>query len=325
MGLFKKNPVFCTVCAVAVLVFLGGTALVVMESGKLSKSKQLVDNADSQINSLLNANPAPTDDNVKAAQKNAEELIAQLRSIRENLQRGSRLTVSSDGVRVMSGLQKYISHYRQEVADRRNEKGEPDPIIVPNDFAFGFEKYREQTTISDDSAIVPELDKQRQILSYILNQLIAAEPIGIQSVERESLGVVTEKGDTAFKINPAISARVPDAIDTLAFRITFTGYTPTLRKFLNNLERFDLPVVVRSVDVDRLETSTKTTAAKNKKPNGLEAIFGGFSGGTTAEKTETSEPKVSGTPVISETESSFTVTLEFIEIILPSESEENPS
>jgi len=321
MGLFKKNPAFCVFCVVAVLVFAAGAALVVMESGKLAKSKQQVASANSQINGLLQADPAPTPANVQAAQQNAAALSAKLLSIRENLQRGSRLTISNDGTRVMSGLQKYISNYRRQVASHKNAAEVAAPIQIPADFAFGFEKYLKTTNISEDSNIVPQLDKQRQVLSYILNQLIAADPAGIQAVEREILGEPTSE-TSGFEINPAISARVPGAIDTLAFRVTFTGYTPTLRKFLNNLAQFDLPIVVRSVTVDRPASNAKTAKAKKSKASSIDDIFGAFAGSSSSAE---AAPVANQTPVISETESSFTVTLEFIEIILPSSSEENPA
>ena len=321
MGLFKKNPAFCVFCVAAVLVFAAGATLVVMESGKLSKSKQQVASADSQINGLLQANPAPTPANVQAAQQNAAALSAKLLSIRENLERGSRLTISNDGTRVMSGLQKYISNYRRQVASHKNAAEVAAPIQIPADFAFGFEKYLKTTNISEDSSIVPQLDKQRQVLSYILNQLIAADPAGIQAVEREILGEPAAKA-SGFEINPAISARVPGTIDTLAFRVTFTGYTPTLRKFLNNLAQFDLPIVVRSVTVDRPATNAKTANAKKPKASNIDDIFGAFAGSSSSVE---AAPDANQIPVISETESSFTVTLEFIEIILPSNSEENPA
>jgi hypothetical protein len=44
---------------------------------------------------------------------------------------------------------------------------------------------------------------------------------------------------------------VPGAINTLAFGLTFTGYTDSLRELLNNLAKFDLPFVVRSIEVER--------------------------------------------------------------------------
>jgi hypothetical protein len=321
MGLFKKNPAFFIFCVVAVLVFAAGATLVVMESGKLAKSKKQVTSTNSQMNGLLQANPAPTSENVQAAQQNVAALSAQLLSIREDLQRGSRLTISNDGPRVMSGVQKYISNYRREVATHQSVQDVAAPIQIPQDFAFGFEEYLKQANISQDSAVVPQLDKQRQVLSYILNQLIAADPAGIQAVEREILGETTAK-TSGFQINPAISARVPGAIDTLAFRVTFTGYTPTLRKFLNNLAQFDLPIVVRSVAVDRPANNAKTAKAKKPKASNIDDIFGAFAGSSISVE---AAPDADQTPVISETESSFTVTLEFIEIILPSNSEENPA
>ena len=324
MGLFKQNPVFCICCVVAVLVFAGGSALVVVESGKLSKSNKQVVSADRQIQELLHASPALTAGNLQAAQQNAEELSAKLFSIREDLQRGSRLTISSDGTRVISGLQKYISNYRRQVASHQTAAGVAAPIQIPNDFAFGFERYLKTRQIPDDSVVVPQLDKQRQVLSYILNQLIAADPAGIQSVEREVLED-TAAAAKSFRINPAISARVPGAIETLAFRVTFTGYTPSLRKFLNNLAQFDLPIVVRSVDVDRAATNAQDGTVRNRPTSNINDIFSVFGGSSTSTTLVETEPQANQTPVVSETESSFTVTLEFIEIILPSNSEENPS
>ncbi|MFQ3225336.1 MAG: hypothetical protein ACI8Z5_001596 [Lentimonas sp.] len=325
MGLFKKNPVFCILCVVGVLAFAGGTALVVMESGKLAKSKQQVASADSQIKGLLDASPALTPENVQAAKENADELSAKLQSIRENLQRGSRLTISNDGTRVMAGLQRYMSSHRKRVAKHTNADGEDAPIQVPDGFAFGFEKYADQTTISDDAAVIPQLDKQRQVLRYILNQLIASDPAGIQAVEREILKK-TGPTDTGFQIKPAISARVPGAIDTLAFRVTFTGYTPSLRKFLNKLAEFELPIVVRSVEVDRPKTSGNAAKKQTNTASNIDDIFSSFGGASSgSDATTETKPAANQTPVISETESSFTVTLEFIEIILPSNSEENPN
>ena len=325
MGLFKKNPVFCILCAAGVLAFAGGTALVVMESGKLAKSKQKVASAESQIKSLLNSSPALTTDNVQAAQTNAQELNAKLEGLRGGLQRGSSLRLSNDGTRVMASLQRYISSLRKRVASHQNADGENAPISVPADFAFGFEKYSKVGDISEDESVVPQLDKQRQILRYVMDQLIASDPAGIQAIERE---IIKKSGptDLGFQINPAISARVPGAIDTLAFRVTFTGYTPTLRKFLNNLAGFELPIVVRSIEVDRSKKTSADAKQKKSAASNLDDIFSVFGGaGSGSDAAAPAKPVVNQTPVVSETESSFTVTLEFIEIILPSESEETPN
>ena len=218
------------------------------------------------MRAVMYANPAPTNKNVRSAQANLEELQGRLQSTYQQLQQGAYLNTSEDGVRVISGILRYISDYNKRVDNHINVNSEPAPIKVPDQFTFGFEKYFQSTRIPEGE-IVPKLDKQRQILSYILDKLIN-------------------------------SARVPGAIDTLAFQVKFTGYTPTLRKFLNNLAYFQLPVVVRSVEVNRLDA----------KPQGRSSeAFGNVS------TLNTDDNK---TPVISEIESIFTVTLEFIEVII---------
>ena len=85
----------------------------------LKLQRQLA-NAERQIKELLDANPAPTVENVQMAQNNAQKLQARLQSIRQNLKRGSLLTISNDGVRVMSGLQRYISNYQRQVVNHLN-------------------------------------------------------------------------------------------------------------------------------------------------------------------------------------------------------------
>ncbi len=326
MGLFKKNPVFCILCALFLLVFAGGCCLVFAESGKLTKSKKQVANAESQIKGLLYADPAPTVENVAVSEQNAQQLRAELQRIREDLQRGSRLTTSSDGVRVMAGIQQYISEYQKLATAHIGPNEVPTPIDIPDNFAFGFDQYIDEAIIPEDQAVVPVLDKQRQILSYIVNQLIATHPAGIQKIEREVLEVkaADSKALIGYQINPAISARAPGAIDTLAFSVTFTGYTRSLRQFLNNLAQFNLPIVVRSVEVERPSGSATTAKATKSPKEKIDDIFSVF--GAPASDSKTTEgPKANQTPVISENISSFTVTLEFIEIILPSDSEENPS
>ena len=294
MDLLKRNPVLFGFCIGSVLVFIGLIALVFVESKKLSKVKVQVASVDGQTKALIHANPAPTNKNVKAAQTNLEELQERLENTYQKLQQGSYLNTNEDGVSVISSILRYISDYKKRVKSHVDVNSTPTPIEVPDQFAFGFEKYLSSTLIPEGE-IVPRLDKQRQILSYILDKLIAADPTSIQAVKREDFESTTgnRKG---FQIDPAISARVPDAIDTLAFQVTFTGYTPTLRKFLNGLAYFQLPVVVRSVEVDRIETKLQNNASR---------IFNAVS-----------SDEDNKTPVISEIESIFTVTLEFIEVIV---------
>ncbi len=326
MGLLKKNLNFCILVLVCLLVFAAGAYLAFAESGKVTAAQKKINRAEAQRTSLLSADPAPSPENVAASEQNVAQLRAQLDKIRENLQRGAGINASEDGVRVVASIQQYFAEYQRRFTAITNQVGDEDvPCDVPNGFAFGFDRYFDEATPPQDPAVARTLDKQRQILSYILDQLIEASPHSIKEVKREVLEVKPDsKGKASeaagFKINPAISARVPGAIDTMAFAVTFTGYTDSLRSFLNELAKFDLPIVVRSVEVQRPQGSA-TTATRVNAGNAND-IFGVF--GASA-PTSDEAPEEVQKPVISENVSSFTVILEFIEIILPFDSEENPA
>ena len=316
MGFIKKNLTFTIIVVVCTLVFFAGAYLAFVEAGKIDQAKQKISSAESQLNNMRFADPAPTQENVEASAENVAELEAELRKIREDLERGARITTSTDGTDVMAGIQQFISNHQREAAAHSDKDGEPFEIIVPDDFAFGFEQYLNEATMLDDEELIPVLDKQRQILSYLLNKLYDAEPESIVSVEREVLELKAGGNGSAkgFAINPAITAKVPGAINTLAFGLTFTGYTDSLRELLNNLAKFDLPIVVRSIEVER--PSGVRTTAKVPASNNLDAFFGVFGDGSDS---EVDVPEEAQKPVISENISTFTVVLEFIEIVLPAE------
>ena len=325
MDFFKKNLVFFLSIIICLLASVAGAFLAFGEAGKVKSAQSEIDSAEAQLKSFLMANPSPTIENVTASEQNRVALTKELEKIRENLQRGSRINVSGDGVGVMAGIQQHITEYQVRVENQTSANGEAAPIAIPAKFGFGFEKYIDTgSMLEDGNPFTKQLDKQRQVLSYIINQLIDSRPASITAVRREVLeaqvaGKAGNDADSGFQINQAISARVPGAIETMAFSVTFTGYTDSLRSFLNNLAEFELPIVVRSVEVGRPQGSS-TTRVK-PRGNALDDIFGAFGG----DPASTEAAKVAQKPVISENVSGFTVVLEFIEIILPSDSENNPS
>jgi hypothetical protein len=312
MSFLKKNPLFCIVVALCVAACLAGVYMTLNASTKVDQAQRSLKGAKDQLSTLLNADPAPTENNLEAAQSNLNELQAELAEIREELQRGSALSPSRDGVSVLAGIQQYISRYQKAVANHKNEADETVEIQTPQNFAFGFKQYVRDAPVPEDPERIALLDKQRQILSYLLTQLIEADPQSITKVEREMLESQKE-GEKGFSINPAISARVPGAIDTMAFSLTFTGYTDVLREFLNSLARFDLPIVVREIKVTRPSGSETVVTPPSGKNSGNPFSFFEEESSSGAKDEAAEGPK----PVIEENISQFTIILEFIEVILP--------
>jgi type II secretory pathway pseudopilin PulG len=326
MGFIKKNLIFTVIVVVCILAFVAGAFLAFSESRKISNAKQTIASAQTQLKNMRYADPAPSEENLRASEENLAELVEKLHTLRADLERGGRMSASTDGIGVMASIQQYISDSRRKANEHRDENDVERPVALPQDFGFGFEQYVNVATPLEDPEKNELLDKQRQILSYLLDQLYAAHPESIVAVQREALELgdssSSKRGKQTFKISPAISARVPDAIDTLAFSLTFTGYTDSLRGFLNRLAEFEMPIVVRSVEVKRptgQNAVVAPSANKNKNTN-IDDIFGALGGGSAS---ESDAPAVAQKPVISEITSTFTVVLEFIEIVLPADAAED--
>ena len=313
MDFFKKNLIFSVWIVVCVLAFFFGSFLALNESGAIVEAERKMSTAQARLKSLRFSDPSPSVENVEASADNVAQLQSALNAIREDLQRGYSLSISSDGIGVMAGVQQYISEYQLKSSGQVDTNNESASISLPQDFAFGFQEYIEEAKPLTDPKRSAVLDQQRQILSYLMDKLIEAKPASLVSVEREVLEQLEgQKSAQGFQIDKAISARVPGAVDTLAFRLSFTGYTDSLRSFLNNLAKFDLPIVVRSIDVQRQVGIKNTTESSSNK---LDSIFAAL-----GENNDEEVSKEAQKPVISENISTFTVVLEFIEIVLPTDS-----
>lgn len=317
MGSIKKNLTFTIAVSVCVLVFAVGAYMAFAESSMISKAKQSISGAEAQLNNFRYADPAPTEDNVIASEKNLADLDAELQKIREVLQRGARITTSTDGIGVTAAIQQYISEYQRK-AERftyTDTEGEEQPIQLPNNFGFGFESYLGEQETLDNSETTARLDRQRQVLSYLIDKLYESKPHSLVSVKREILENKSgEPAKNGFQVGEAITSEVPGAIDAMGFSISFTGYTASLRNFLNQLRKFDLPIVVRSIEVSRPSGLSVVEAPTD---GALDNIFAGFGGG--GESTSSAEPAKAQKAVVSQNVSTFTVVLEFIQVILPAD------
>jgi hypothetical protein len=328
MDFFKKHPFFCALLSVSILIFAFGIYLFLGARAADDRAARKLQAIQQNLQSVARGEIAPTVENLEQAEFNVIALRNDLERIRERLESGVYLQPTEDPVQLITRIQRFISQMRRAT--------EAVSIKIPENFGFGFDRYVEQST-PPEQAVVARVDKQRLILEYLLGELIASEPRGIIRVQRETIESAQTAATTAtatarptsgsatraasarttsaagdsFNIDPAISARVPDAIDTLAFRITFTGFTQSLQTYINRLALFEYPIVVRSIEVARPAPAQNTRAPRTQT---IDDIFSGFGGGT-AQTPQAEEPRQR--PVIEDNESEFTLVLEFIELILP--------
>ncbi len=200
----------------------------------------------------------------------------------------------------------------------------------------------------------PELERiepvfrQRLVAQYLVEALLEAKPRALLVLRREPAltkkereereaarasappdapppeapPLPTEEGPDYFAIDPRVSVRAPGYIDTTAFRLTFSGQTASLRAFLNRLATFELPVLVREVEV---EPATADEAAANPEeavatPPAANAASVVLSLEPAAAKPASKKlaPKAStAAPMVAKPYSKFTVTVEYIDLVTP--------
>lgn len=145
-------------------------------------------------------------------------------------------------------------------------------VATEPDERFGFASHAHE---GPEAELVAAVFRQRVVVQYLVEALLEARPRSLLSVQRErpltaarraerneslpagagpTNAPVADGGQAEdfFEFNPTLSLRVPGEVDTEAFRLEFTGQTPALRTFLNTLAAFQLPVIVRSVEVEPL-------------------------------------------------------------------------
>ena len=144
---------------------------------------------------------------------------------------------------------------------RMREGAERAGVGLRAEEQFGFAAYAHEGPVP---ALIPAIRRQRQAAASLLEILFTAHPAQLLAVQRaRSRGIpadtslARQAGGAAlvgeadgFEFDPRLSLRDGEVEEVAAFQLTFTGYTVTLRRFLNQLTAADPGVVVRNVAVE---------------------------------------------------------------------------
>ena len=314
MNPLKTYPVFSAIMA-AFAALLGAEIWMLVSNQQAERRlEQQVESRVAEIERLQRQRPFPDDANARAAQddfiQNAEVLATMLRSL--NVVGPDELDYfkgePGDRTAAYFDIAAFVDAMRKAAAEAGVEL-EPDE-------RFGFSAYAFEGPESDLSRSVY---RQRRIVEYLLRALFPAKPKKLGSVQREEPARLQAEpaaagarpagqrvpssassagGRDIFVVDPQVSARTPGYVDTMAFRITFTGHTSSLREFVNALAAPDLPLVVRSVEVG-------ASGGDIGRPG---------SGRSSTSSSRPADPASVSVPIVAENEAQFTVTVEFFEV-----------
>lgn len=322
MHLAKNNPIFTTVLGICVLLFILGSSVAYLNFARAQAAKIKYEKTEQRLLSLLAETPAPTHENLIIVQHNVAALRTQVNQrldatcgTNPKLLKQAEAPLNSS--EMFFQLQAYRNQFHADaihLAEQHAAAGRATadtlPILqIPPQFAFGFSRYiTEPPKVTDIQAV----HQQKVLLTYLLQKLYNSNPHSITAVVREPVSnVLTTKGaktklhDDEFFMDEHLSATHTGIVDTFAFKIEFTGFTKTLRSFLIQIEQFELPFVVRSVEVKSISGNQVAQAAADNML-GYTANFGDSATGLITERHHE--------PLITNNISRYSVIVEYIRV-----------
>lgn len=354
MSFYRKNPLFAIGLTVCVLLALGELALIYERFAASRAAAKRLQERGVELQDMAQRIPPPTREISAAIEADLAKAQAALSSMQGELkgrgpaaERIRNAKVPAARTDAYFDLATFVEKIR-ELARKR------DVDIRPEAARFGFSAFANEGPVQDH---IEPVFRQRQMAQYLVESLLEARPRAILSIKREhTIGkaerearaaavangeilpeVTGDDGPDYFTIDPRVSARVPGFIDTTALRLVFIGQTAALRTFLNQLASFELPVLVREVEVD---TATNEEATAQAAPedsimaaetgpsleSGASVVLSADGPDEAATPRPPVKPKVpaarmarpaAATPIVSKSLSRFTVTVEFVELVPP--------
>jgi len=351
MNAFRKTPIFASLMTVFVVVGLAELTLTYDRYAASRAAAKKLELRKLELQAMADLTPLPTrtvamviEADVTRAQRSLEAMQAELKGRGPAAERMRKTKLPAARTDAYFDLATFVEKTR-ELA----RKHEVD--IRPEAARFGFSAYVNE---GPELARISAVFHQRLIAEYLVEALLEAKPRALLSVQRERALTKEERetrdaavaaaiaagtpleadnpavsagleGPDFFNLDPRVSARTAGYIDTQAFRLVFIGQTDALRTFLNRLAGFELPVLVREVEVDPASAEETAPVASVVEEVVDTAGTEAASVVLSAEPPVPKKPVVrklvarapSTAPIVSKPLSKFTVTVEFIEVVPP--------
>jgi len=345
VSFFRKNPVFTASLSLCALVVLGEGALIYERYAASQAAAKRYEQRKVELQAMAELTPPPKRDVAAAIEADLAKAQAALASMQSELKGRGPAAERIRAAKVPTARTDAYFDLATWVEKTRESAAAADVEIRAEAARFGFGSYANEGPVQEH---IEPVFRHRLIAQYLLDSLIEAKPRAIFSVkrertvtkaEREARAAAAANGETApaessadagedspdyFAIDPRVTARVPGFVDTTPFRFVFTGQTSALRTFLNRLAAFELPVLVREVEVEAA-TAEEASALAGKDAEGDVAAASvpasvvlprAPAAKAAAAKSAAAAARVSAAvPIVAKPLSKFTVTVEFVELV----------
>jgi hypothetical protein len=329
MNFFKKNPFFTTILIGLVFLFITSISFTLFTENQIKKARQEIKTKLSQLKHLAQeTDPSPEKENLFQAQTNLNELKTNLAAYIKTLKKSPENKPITEGLPKDSlniyfsikTLQTQLHYTAAKINIRTNTTAEQDldnrKIKLKKDEAFSFDFYIERGDGPPSTQAQTKVYIQRQIIDYLIKKLFLAveqtnDQLELLSVLREP--IIEEEKETRkglFNVDEEVSAKVSGLIDPMGFQISFIAGTKTLRNYLTSITAEQLPLIVRNIEVKRIKKEAPIKFRISRYSDRKYDLSDDLD----------SREELTNTPIVKDTQSQFTITLEYLHLI---EEEEN--
>ncbi len=282
---------------------------VVASMWMVSKNQQRIDELvleyerkSGMIDGYLKSVPSPTKANLEELEANYAELysVFQKASSALNLNTYDPDLFFGQSPPTRTDAFFEIARYAQEMRNLSENNG----IVFDSETRFGFEEY---VNVGPEPDRIEVVHKQVKIMNILLRSLLdsgISEFVAIQREPYEKSG--PSPRFTEYRSGPFLTdfqSCVPDAevFESQGFRLVFKGQSISLRNFLNRIVNSTLPFSINTVEVELIDE-------EGQKMDRSAIIDNPFFN----TELDSSLIEAAQVPIISENESLFVVTVEFI-------------
>lgn len=317
MNLLRNHPLFGGLLVALGVIAVAGIGMALKFRSDAGGQSALVEARRAELDAIEFMRPFPSSDNAAAIEADLANTQRVLESMRTSL-RGSPGSAGAIFSRPpVSRTDAFFDLAR--FVERNRERAAAAGVAIRPDERFGFSAYANE---GPEPELIPLVHRQRAIVDFLLGVLFDARLRELASVQREPARLAGHEGradiveiapqndSSFFVVDPRVTARVAGFVDSTGFRISFTGQTGALRDFLNRLAGFELPLIVRSVEIEPLAEAPRAQTAAPAAPS-LASLFGAPQATSNAAAATPPGP----VPIVSQNLSRFTVTVEFIELV----------
>ncbi len=322
MNRIKAYPLFTALLALCALLVATELWWTLNRSAAAERSERSLNQAMSRLQDFSRVTPAP--ENTVAEQLEQDRIVAgeAVEKMRAALAGQSPLAQQIKQAKPPAQRADAFFDIARFVEAQRNA-ARTAGIELKADEMFGFATYR---NTGPEPELIPVVYRQRLVAEYLLQAAFAARPLRFDGLERTlpsapgapSSGSSNRGGNRAtetdyFQINPQVSARREGFVRTTPMRVRFSGQTSALRAFLNRLSLYELPLLVRSVEVEPATQLNQTRPTATRAAQPAADPFGGVFGGGNATPGAAPAADVP-VPIVSDNYSRFTITVEYLEL-----------